>query len=39
LEDLEVDGRMTFIWIFKKYDGMVWNGLIWLSKETNGGLL
>jgi len=39
LEDLQVDGRMILIWIFKKYDGTVWSELMWLMKEKLGGLL
>jgi hypothetical protein len=38
LEDLGVDGRILK-WIFKKWDGEAWTGLIWLRIGTGGGLL
>ena len=38
LEDLCVDGRILK-WIFKKWDGEAWTGLIWLRIGTGGGLL
>jgi len=33
LKDLDVEGRTTLIWIFKR-DGEVWTGLIWLRTGT-----
>jgi len=30
LEDPGVDGRVILIWIFRKWDGKAWIGLIWL---------
>jgi len=39
LEDPRVDWRIILIWIFKKWDGVAWTGLIWLRIETGGGHL
>jgi hypothetical protein len=36
LEDPGLDGRITFRWIFRKWNGWVWTGLIWLRIETVG---
>jgi hypothetical protein len=31
--------RIILKWIFKKWDGGTWSGLIWLRIGTGGGLL
>jgi hypothetical protein len=39
LKDPGVDGRIPLQWIFEKWDGGAWIGLIWLRVGTGGGLL
>jgi len=39
VEDLGLDGRIIFNWIFKEWNGRAWSGFIWLSKGTGGRLL
>jgi len=39
LVDSGVDGSIVLIWVFKKWDGKGWTGLIWLRIETGDGLL
>ena len=33
-KDQGVDGRLILKWIFKKWNGEAWIGLIWLRKGT-----
>ena len=37
LGDPGVDGRIILRWIFRKWDGEAWTGLIWLKIWTGGG--
>jgi hypothetical protein len=39
LEDLRVDGGIILKYIFKKWDGEAWTGLIWLRVGKGGGRL
>jgi hypothetical protein len=34
-QGLYVDGRIIRKWILEKEDGLLWNGLIWLRRETS----
>jgi hypothetical protein len=34
LEDLRVDGKKILSWIYRKWDGGAWTGLIWLRIRT-----
>jgi len=36
LEDLGVGGKIIIKWIFRKWNGEAWAGLIWLRIGTNG---
>jgi hypothetical protein len=38
LDDLGVDGSGVLKYIFKKWDGWVWTGFIWLRIGTSGEL-
>jgi len=39
LEELDIDGRIIVNWIFSKWDGAAWTGLIWLRLGIAGRLL
>jgi hypothetical protein len=36
LDDLGVDGRIILKWIFRKWDGEAWIGLLWLMTGRGG---
>jgi hypothetical protein len=39
LKDPDVDGSIILKYIFKKWDGEAWTGLIWLRIGRGGGCL
>jgi len=39
LEDSRVDGRIILRWIFRKWEGETWTGMMWLRVGTGGWLL
>jgi hypothetical protein len=39
LEVLDVNGRIIFKWIFRKWNGEVWTGFLWIRIRTDGGCL
>jgi hypothetical protein len=38
LEDPGIEGKIISRWIFRKWDGEAWTGLIWLQIQTGGRL-
>jgi hypothetical protein len=38
-DDPGIDGRIILRWIFRKWNGGAWTGLIWLRIGTGGGHL
>jgi hypothetical protein len=39
LEFLDINGKIVIKWIFEKWDGKAWTGLMWLRIETVFGHL